>query len=212
MNQTEYLILEFAVECYQTFTQVVQEENLFYSEVVNAAHHLFQNGDILASLYSREDPEEEEISNVVLTFDEIQANLNGELLADYYLTPQGGAKWEALAHPNWNQFSSGFFGCPDNKIGIIGTHRQLVETFLAIDCFMGGHKHIPGSEVWEVLESWEATYWKTLKNAYFVCYQQESNYWYLDYKYTPIDWVESYEQAGRWYAQMTKWYTRPLFN
>ncbi|MEH2350644.1 MAG: hypothetical protein V7K55_22105 [Nostoc sp.] len=209
MNQTEYLILEFAVTFSPTLTQVAQEENLFYSEVVNAAHHLFQNGDILASLYSREDPEKEEISNVVLTFDEIQANLNGELPADYYLTPQGGAKWEALAHPNWNQFYSGFFS--DNSGEIIGTQRPMVEKLLAIDCFMD-HKHIPGSEVWEVLEPWEVTYWKTLKKGYSVCYKQEYSYSYLDERYTPIDWLESYEQAGRWYAQMTKWYTRPLFN
>lgn len=193
MNQTEYLILEFAVEFYPTLTQVAQEENLFYSEVVNAAHHLFQNGDILASLYSGEDPGEEGIYNVVLTFDEIQANLNGEVLADYYLTPQGGAKWEALAHPNWNQFVTIFFS--DNSGEIIGTQRQIVETLLAIDCFMD-HKNIPGSEVWEVLEPWEATYWKTLKKGYSVCYQQEYSYSYLDETYTPIDWLESYEQAS----------------
>ncbi|OYD91373.1 hypothetical protein CDG77_15680 [Nostoc sp. 'Peltigera membranacea cyanobiont' 213] len=208
MNQTEYLILEFAIKFSPTLTQVAQEENLFYSDVVNAAHHLFQNGDILASLYSREDPEKEEISNVVLTCDEIKANLNGELPADYYLTPQGGAKWEELAHPNWNQFVRMFFS--DNSGEIIGNQRQMIETLLAIDCFMD-HKHIPGSEVWEVFEPWEATYWKTLEKGYSVCYQQEYSYSYLDETYTPIDWLESYEQASRWYGKMTKWYTVPLF-
>ncbi|BAZ08412.1 hypothetical protein NIES4071_02170 [Calothrix sp. NIES-4071] len=212
MNQVEYLIIEFAVEFYPSLMHVAHEYNISYSEIVNAAHSLFQNGDILASLHYGEDLEEnEEIYNTVLTRSEIEAHLNGEFPVNYYLTPQGGAKWEALANPNWNQFfTTAFFDCPANKSGIIGGQRQILEKLLAMDCFMH-EKHIPGTEVWDILEPWKATYWKTLTKGYLVCYQKKSNYWYLDDEHTPITWAESYEQAGRWYAKMTKWYTRPRF-
>jgi hypothetical protein len=77
MKQVEYLIIEFAVEFYSSLMRVTQEYNVSNSEIVNAQHSLFQNGDILASLYYDEDLEgKEEISNIILTRSEIEAHLS----------------------------------------------------------------------------------------------------------------------------------------
>ncbi len=210
--QVEYLILEMAVICnYYSLLSVAYSQHLSHAEIAIAAHALFERGDIRARVFADE-YDEEGYPDVVLTMAGIQDHLDGRIRAFYYLTPQGGARWEALSHPDWNKFLIvNFLGTFPYEDGILGTIRENIEKLLALDKFVLSHQHIPGTEVWEVLEPWQATYWKTLPRGYRVGCEYQPNsqdYWNLD-EDTPAELVESYKQASLWYENVRKWYTDP---
>ncbi|NJK66885.1 MAG: hypothetical protein HC941_10350 [Microcoleus sp. SU_5_3] len=212
--KVEYLMLKFVICKYEALNSFAHSENLSHSEVVLAADSLFLRGDIKAMIFADE-YDTEATSDVVLTRAGIQDSLDGRLLAFYYLTPQGGAKWEAMAHPDWNKFLIANFRqiFPDYEEGILGTQREIVEQLLALDRLIFMYEHIPGTEVWNVLEPWQATYWKTLPRGYHVsCEFQHSDFypWELDDN-TPAEIVEEYKQASQWYENIKKWYTDPEF-
>nr|WP_216670412.1 hypothetical protein [Microcoleus asticus] len=216
--KVEYLILEFAVIfSYYGLRNVAYSMHLSHAETALAADSLFQRGDIKATVFADEydDYHTDGNSDVILTRAGIQDHLDGRLLASYYLTPQGGARWEAMAHPDWNKFSIvNFLGQFPYEEGFLGTQREIIEQLLALDRLLFMYKHIPGSEKWNVLEPWEATYWKTLPRGYYVsCEFQHSDFftWKLDDN-TPAEIVEEYKQASQWYENVKKWYTDPSFD
>ncbi|WP_333220736.1 hypothetical protein [Microcoleus sp. Pol12A5] len=211
----EYLILEFAViDNYYELRRVAYSMHLSHAETALAADSLFQRGDIKAKVFADED-DTEGTSNVILTRAGIQDHLDGRLLASYYLTPQGGARWEAMADPDWNKFSIvNFLGQFPYEEGFLGTQREIIEQLLALDRLLFMYEHIPGTEKWNVLEPWKATYWKTLPRGYYVsCEFQHSDLcpWELDDN-TPAEIVEEYKQASQWYENVKKWYTDPSFD
>ena len=213
--KVEYLILKFAViDNYYGLGSVACHKHLSHAEIALAADSLFQRGDIKAKVFADENDTEGN-SNVILTRAGIQDHLDGRLLASYYLTPQGGARWEAMAHPDWNKFSIvNFLGQFPYEEGFLGTQREIIEQLLALDRLFFMYKHIPGSEKWNVLKPWEATYWKTLPRGYYVsCEFQHSDFfpWKLDDN-TPAEIVEEYKQASQWYENVNKWYTNPSFD
>ncbi len=220
MNKLEYLILERALTYRPWLREVADDYYIAHSDMAITAYRLFQNGDILADMVNNEDS----IPCVALTLSEISAHLKWEIGVTYCLTSQGGARWETVAHPDWNRF----YTCErywnyhnstaslnprtylekEEEKEFVATVRQVAEKLLAIDCFVEPDKYIPGTEVWDVLEPWQPIYWKTLPRGYRVHYKCRSNYWYLN-EDTPVTWVESNQQAGEWHAQMMKWYTKP---
>ena len=211
--QVEYLILEMAVICnYYSLLSVAYSQHLSHAEIAIAAHSLFERGDIRARVFADE-YDSDGTPDVVLTMAGIQDHLDGIIRAFYYLTPQGGARWEALSHPDWNKFLIvNFLGTFPYEDGILGTQRENIEKLLALDKFVLSHQHIPGTEVWEVLEPWQATYWKTLPRGYRVCCEYQPNsqdYWNLD-EDTSAELVESYKQANLWYENIRKLYTNPF--
>jgi hypothetical protein len=209
----EYLMLKFVICKWEALISFAHSEHLSQAEVVLAADSLFQRGDIKAMVFDDE-YDTEPASDVVLTKAGIQDHLIGRLVASYYLTPQGGARWEAMAHPDWNKFFIvNFRGQFPDEEGFLGTQREILEQLLALDRLILMYEHIPGTENWNVLEPWEATYWKTLPRGYHVsCEYQLSDFcpWELDDN-TPAEIVEEYEQASQWYENMKKWYTDPSF-
>lgn len=212
--KVEYLMLKFVICKCEALNSLAHSENLSHAEVVLAADSLFQRGDIKAMVFA-DLYDTEATSDVVLTRAGIQDNLDGRLLACYYLTPQGGARWEAMAHPDWNKFFilnfREFFPDEDE---IFGTQREIFEQLLSLDRLILGKQHIRGTEVWNVLEPWEATYWKTLPRGYHVSCEFQRNDSYLDYQKegSPPELVEEYEQANQWYENIKKWYTDPKFD
>ncbi len=210
--QVEYLLLKCAVIFNNNgLIDIASSEHLSHVETLLAADSLFQKGDIKATVFADE-YDAEGTPDVVLTMAGIQDHLDGRLKASYYLTPQGGAKWEAMAHPDWNKFLiANFLSIFPYEEGIIGTEREIIEQLLAVDSLILIHEHIPGTENWNVLEPFQATYWKTLPRGYHVsCEHKSSDFcpWKLDDN-TPVEIVEEYEQASQWYENVKKWYTDP---
>ena len=216
--KVEYLILEFAVIFnYYGLTNVAYSNHLSHAETALAADSLFQRGDIKATVFADEYDEyhTDGNSDVILTMAGIQDYLDGRLLASYYLTPQGGARWEAMAHPDWNKFLIvNFLGQFPYEEGFFGTQREIIEQLLALERLIFMYEHIPGTEKWNVLEPWEATYWKTLPRGFHVSCEFQPNDSCLDYQKEGVspELVEEYEQALEWYENMKKWYTDPSFD
>ncbi|MGB8688107.1 MAG: hypothetical protein WCD53_12325 [Microcoleus sp.] len=213
--KVEYLILEFAVICnYYGLRSVAYSKHLSHAETALAADSLFQKGDIKATVFADED-DTEGTSNVVLAMAGIQDHLDGRLLACYYLTPQGGARWEAMAHPDWNRFFIvNFLGQFPYEEGFFGTQREILEQLLALERLIFMYEHIPGTENWNVLEPWEATYWKTLPRGYHVSCEFQHNDSYLDYQKEGASpkLIEEHEQVMQWFSEIQKWYTDPSFD
>ena len=201
MNQIEYLILSYALEYSENLKNVVIDWQLPNIEVAIAANRLFQNGDIRSNI-SKE-------SDVVLTTPQIQAHLDGKFHFLYYLTPQGGERWAKATKANWNQyFSWSGFDCGQSKI--ICTDRQLIEQLLQVSEYVHSDVPILGTEVWDVLEPWEPTYWKTLPLAYRVRYQTRKKDWHIS-RFTPPELIEVDKRARQWYAEIELWYAEPEF-
>jgi hypothetical protein len=212
--KVEYLILEFAVIfTYYGLRNVASSERLSHAETALAADSLFQKGDIKATVFADED-DTEGTSDVVLTMAGIQDHLDEKINATYYLTPQGGARWEAMAHPDWNKFFIvNFLGQFPYEEGFLGTQREILEQLLALDRLILMYEHIPGTKKWNILEPWEATYWKTLPRGYHVSCEFQHNDSYLDYQKEGAspELIEEHEQVMQWYENMKKWYTDPSF-
>ncbi|MEJ6480747.1 hypothetical protein N0Y54_05265 [Nostoc punctiforme UO1] len=148
---------------------------------------------------------------VVLTLSEIEASLKGKLGAWYYLTPQGGTRWELLTHPDWNRYHTQRLGCDPGEISvseIVSPDRKFIEKFLNVDCYVCAVVHISGTEVWDMLEPWQATYWKILPRGYIVRYQSRQSDWHIDSD-TSEEWIEANDQANEWYWEFRKWYIDP---
>jgi len=126
----------------------------------------------------------------------------------YGLTAQGGAKWEAAARPDWNRFIYG--GYSDSEAELISMNRQWVERYFML-IQPGGFDTlfaVPGTEVWDTLEPWQALYWKTLPIGHRVRFTYTSGGEYP----SPILDRAKFEAAIRRReesAKMKTWYTRP---
>ncbi|CBN53848.1 MULTISPECIES: hypothetical protein [Kamptonema] len=214
-SKVEYLILDFAVIFnYYGLRNVAYSNHLSHAETALAANSLFQRGDIKARVFADEH-DTEGTSNVVLTMAGIQDHLDERFNATYYLTPQGGARWEAMAHPDWNKFFIvNFLGQFPYEEGFFCTQREILEQLLALERLIFMYEHIPGTEKWNVLEPWEATYWKTLPRGYHVSCEFQPNDSSLDYQKEGAspELIEEYQQARQWYENMKKWYTDPYFD
>lgn len=216
----EYLILQFAIIYdYCELRHVAYSEDLSHAEVAVAADSLFQRGDIRAKVFV-DKRDQKGIPNVILTRAGIKDELDGRMIASYYLTSQGGARWESMASPDWSKFLNiENFDCPGQGL-LVGTTKNIVEKFLALDCFLAvSYKHIPGTEVWQVLEPWPATYWKTLPRGYQVAYKTHpANFLEEHFKKAfelkeaaPASLLYSHDMARQWrYEFIDKWYRNPF--
>jgi hypothetical protein len=213
LQKAEYLILEFAV-IFQTYSlgSVAYSKELSQIEVVIAADTLFQKGEIRAKVFADE-YDFEGTPDVILTKTGIKDHLDGRIRASYYLTPSGGARWEEIAHPDWNKFFIvNFLSMFPYENGIFAAQQETIEKLLALDKFILMRQHIPGTESYEILEPWQVTYWKTLPRGYHLhceCKKNEWGYWSLNDD-SPTELKESYEQATQWYEKARKWYINPF--
>jgi hypothetical protein len=88
------------------------------------------------------------------------------------LTQEGGAAWEALAHPRWGLYIRNWTREVDAD-DVCGpweaqmwsrTRERLVEAIRVN--WLG--EPIGGTEEWQSLSPWRATYWKTLRHGWHV--------------------------------------------
>jgi hypothetical protein len=122
---------------------------------------------------------------------EIEAALHGSgPCISYGMTSRGGARWEAVAKPDWSRFLDELTGIDPDEIEVSGLDRDRVASHL--------RRHVrtaivPGSERWEELIPWEATYWKTFPRGYRVTVA-----WQREAPNKAPDW-DSYERWIKWY-------------
>ncbi len=212
LNLVEYLILKGAIKEHARLQNVVFEGRLSQAEVIRAAYSLFEKGDILAQ-YSTE---KILVKDVSLNKSQIQAHLDGKLDAWYYVTPQGGAKWEAVTHANWNRYYQWRDLPHDNSqtpelttSEIISPDRRLIDYFLQNANHSEGEIVVPGTEIASELEPWQATYWKTLPFAYKLRYQYRNSK-RID-SHSSQEWIEPEQKAIRGIEKVHQWYTKPEF-
>jgi len=96
------------------------------------------------------------------------ANQYGIQTDNYRLTPGGGALWERFAAPNWEQYvktkidetaqTITLTSRSPTRIHTLSEHMKLV--LYDIDSTFGYS---------ELLDRWEATYWKVLPKGYRTC-------------------------------------------
>ena len=203
----EYLILSYALEYQETFRNLVWDWQLTHTELIATANSLFQNGDIRANILHESG--KIATADVVLTKPEIQASLDGKLAAVYYLTPQGGERWSAIASADWNKYFlwSGFIG---EESEIISLDRQLIEELIKYSGYLHSEIPVSGTEVWDVVEPWQATYWKVFPKAYKVRYQGKKLKFSISSN-TPKEFINTWEEAKKWYAEIRRWYVTPSF-
>jgi hypothetical protein len=102
----------------------------------------------------------------------------------YFLTPKGGAVWEAFAHPEWTRYVEIYPSSDDN---CLTEFRCLSLPYL--QCFFHAMElQGPGTGPdtkkqlvleWDQLEPWDATYWKRFPRAHRLrAWVPEDAYWF----------------------------------
>lgn len=188
---------------------------------VKIATKLIINGDIKLLQYDEEEDTDKTLNLVKSEIENIFNQENYDFL--YKLTPKGGAKWESFTHPNWDIFLSKILfydGSGLEKLEFMSRYKHTLESKLAFDALTRNLQHLPGSEVWEVLEPWKPTYWKTLPRGYRVTAQSGSNVYPLWKEIGSIEWIDlNYMESEKELSQSkyykfisSAWYNEPDFD
>lgn len=126
----------------------------------------------LVSYTTRQDPTERQFSSIDQLRDAVaEESRRGRGKTFLRLTSEGGRVWEAFAAPEWDEFIDEG-SLYDESLGrevteLICTTRERLEWYLK--CGHPSLSQIDPSLIWrDVLEPWEATYWKTLPKAHRV--------------------------------------------
>ena len=109
----------------------------------------------------------------------------------YGMTSRGGARWEAVTKPDWSRFLDESAGIDPDEVEVAGLDRDRVASHLRQHTLWAV---VAGSERWETLIPWEATYWKTMPRGYRV-----TAAWQPDAPTKTPDW-DSYERWIHWYT------------
>jgi len=112
----------------------------------------------------------------------------------YGMTLRGGARWEAVAKPDWSRFLDESAGLDPDEVEVEGPDRDRVASHLRRHTLWAV---VPDSERWETLIPWQATYWKTIPHGYRVTagWQQEA-------PTKAPDWDD--------YKRWIQWYNNPF--
>ena len=122
---------------------------------------------------------------------EIEAALHGcGPVMSYGMTSRGGARWEAVAKPDWSRFLDESAGLDPDEVEVAGLDRDRVASHIRRYTRFAV---VPGSERWETLIPWQATYWKTIPRGYRVTVG-----WPREAPTKAPDW-DGYERWIQWY-------------
>jgi hypothetical protein len=170
LSRAEYWLLENVVT--NTFPlDYLSSEHL--DEMLNKPSHglaLAPLTETLVGLFERNwvaASKLKEPSRRMLTREEIATALiqNAEKPAEdpfyYGLTASGGAVWESFAAPNWDWFLDVGLGLSEDGGEFIGASQERLQCYLSLVHHLGCHVR-PGSERWDQVVPWQATYWKEL--------------------------------------------------
>lgn len=219
MEKAEYWILDSVATAEEPLDALANREGVAFTlnrpwhgltenELVDVLCRLFHKGDLFAERFEKA----ESLGEFVPTRAEIISALSyvppsrrtkgydtaSTLEAYYGLTALGGARWEAVSRPDWNRYVYADAGLDEGKT--IAMDRRLVEQYEYFSRFRSNISIIAGSEKWDVLEPWQATYWKTLPIGHR-----------LRYRFTCEEtskMKEVPEAAKQFFKGINNWYTR----
>ncbi|MEE3720057.1 hypothetical protein V2H45_25290 [Tumidithrix elongata RA019] len=167
------------------------------TELVDALLMLFEEEMLIAQLYKNPD---DFPMRITPTQQDIENALAGKLDLHYGLTSLGGEQWEKLSKPNWNLYISGRL--EREEVSFSGSDRQIVEQYLPSLRYSSQQEIVSGSEIWEHLVPWQATYWKTLPSGWQVtCQTRETN----EYLGNPMP-----SEYQEWFNKIQNWYVNPF--
>src|SRR5215212_12115688 len=167
MDKGEYWLLNSAVEAWYPLVWLVCDN---VEEVFNKRHHGLERDElvsVLAELFERGDLLAQRVEKFIEkeiftpTRAEIEAALDDRVRCYYGLTSQGGARWEEVSRPQWDRYISAGVYTEPNEGEIIGSDRRLVEEYDSLSHYVWALSVVADSRRWDVLQPWEATYWKT---------------------------------------------------
>ena len=199
MDEAEFWLLDVVVEGRVHLDWLLMEDlgealnrpvhGLDPNALLDLVDRLFRDGIIDAYPYEPQRGDDREEVRRSLHRSEIEAALHGcgPGLA-YGMTAHGGARWEAVTKPDWSRFLDEWAGTDPHDVEVAGLDRDRVASHLRQHTLW---PVVPGTERWETLIPWQATYWKTFPRGYRVTadYQGE----------VPVpDW-DAYERWIHWY-------------
>jgi hypothetical protein len=206
MDEGEYWLLDSVVEAWYPLKWLVSDE---VEVSFNRRHHGLSHGeliDTLGRLFARGELLAERRENSALrqrftpTGAELEEALAGRFDISYGLTPQGGARWEAVSAPDWQRYLRACVFADPAEGEIVGSDRALVEKYDSLSHHAWAISVVAGSRRWDVLKPWQATYWKELPAGHRVRFS---------FKWTVTPAATEMEAPGvrEWFAQINKWYT-----
>jgi hypothetical protein len=209
MNKIEYWLLDLVVPFRYDLKTLIHREvgeitnkgdhKLNFDELAEMLFRLCQQGDITTSIKERE---------IKFSLTGIKAGLSGEANIYYGLTAQGGARWEQYSNPNWDRYVDAGFGTDPYEGELVAATRKLVEEHLSYHKVCN-YSMRTGSEVWDILSPWQATYWKTLPRGHRIRFEYEPDertFWAS----SEFHLLEQLQRQREEYWELTKWYTNYL--
>lgn len=178
-------------------------------DLVQTLHHLFQRGDIVAfndrTLYPHTDYFIPTSSDIERTLIEKRPDLH------YRLTAQGGTRWEIATQADWQRFSntSASYHGEHQHVVIEAGNMSILEKLFSIHSSIYYDREILQETVlWEEVEHWQATYWKTLPIGYRVefCTIPRTTIPASQH----LQFAQQHERLMQQWSMYTKWYTNYL--
>lgn len=126
----------------------------------------------LVSYTTRHDETERQFSSTDQIRDAVpEESRRGQGNTYLRLTSKGARVWEALAAPRWDDYIDEY-SCFDESLGqyvteLICTDRELLQRYLK-SSYPSLSQIDPSQVWWDILEPWEAKYWKSLPKAHRV--------------------------------------------
>lgn len=221
MNKTDYWFLDSVVyTTYPVYWLGAPDDNLGmlinhephrlpHPVVAQTLYKLTQQGDLAVYLSTDEDDTPGwRMQPILLSVADLEAALHTNRHYAYALTQQGGERWEAASRPDWQRYISiaGTWGGKRDTREIIALTRQLVEEYIALHPdHQPEERMISESMRWDVVQPWQALYWKRLPEAHRVQFEVVSQPMPQD----PAWHNERYDMLQQWYKK-TRWYTDPF--
>jgi hypothetical protein len=171
MKQAEFWLLDVLVDRWFALQWLTQPDlearinraghGLSFEALAKTMQRLFKQGDLVAQRLRLQPRCALVGDDFVPTPQQVEAGLRGESPLACWLTTRGGRRWEAYACPDWQHYLR--CAVPAGQQGeIIGSDRTVVQQHLALLQEHSTGAVVAGSEQWDTLMPWEATYWKVL--------------------------------------------------
>jgi hypothetical protein len=222
MDYAEFWVLETAVEWGVPFSRVVGPRaaiaaqwnkpyhDLPRTDMLNLLDGLARNGDIVAGedFQTRFTPSRKQIDEWLIYGDP------RKFRRWYYLTPQGGERWERFSNADWERYHSFEWDCnAEDVLEVAATSPEGAERAYRYVAPWNELRVFPETLEHHTLRPWAATYWKTLPVGYsarFRCHYFEDEdamkaHFFGGMSETDIQ--DAQARVRREYDHFSNWYT-----
>jgi len=114
-------------------------------------------------------PPDYELARQQFEFDHSSSDRPQNNLLTYRLSAAGGEIWATYAGVDWSKFYCTWYDSGRNEFRLSASDRRAINVALHLRTI--SPLPLPGTEQWEVLSSWQATYWKVLPAGHRISYR-----------------------------------------